>query len=204
MLKSKHNFLYRIFLAALFPSLSFAQSAMVSTQNESAQNCYQTATSVSSIEDFEISSNIFEPCNVALIELGLSDEDRAATFVNRGILHAASGSLSDALADYEEALSLHSSLGQVYINRGFLYHFEEQLNLALDDYNRALELDIQNKHMVYFARGIVYEEKNLWDEALRDYRKALEHSPDWIPAKTRLQRVLDRIETLNYAIVYNP
>jgi len=203
MLKTKYKFIYIIVLTVLFPSLSFAQSAMVSTLNESAQNCYQTANSVASSEYFEISNAIFEPCNVALIELGLSDDDRAATFVNRGILHAASGSLAQALADYEEAISLRPSLGQIYINRGFIYHFEKQLDLALEDYNRALELDIQSKHLAFFARGIVYEEKNLWDEAIRDYRKALDHSPDWVPAKTRMQRVLDRIETLSYEVVSN-
>jgi len=113
------------------------------------------------------------------------------------------------LADYDEALKLYPTLGQVYINRGFVYHFENQLDAALTDYNYALELDIKNKHLVHFARGIVYEEKNLLDEALDDYRKALEYSPDWMPAKTRLQRVLGRmgqgaeVEVETYAVVYN-
>jgi tetratricopeptide (TPR) repeat protein len=211
MFKPGHKYFYRIALILSFPSLVFAQSAEVATHNESAYACYEAATSVATIEDFEINSNMFEPCNVALVELGLSDNDRAATFVNRGILHAASGFLAEALADYDEALKLYPTLGQVYINRGFVYHFENQLDAALTDYNYALELDIKNKHLVHFARGIVYEEKNLLDEALDDYRKALEYSPDWMPAKTRLQRVLGRmgqgaeveVEVETYAVVYN-
>jgi len=136
-----------------------------------------------------------------LIEVGLPDDDRAATFVNRGILYAASGLLAEALSDYEEALNLQADLGQIYINRGIVYHFEKQFDLALADYNHALELNVQSKHLVYFARGLINEEMNLWDQAIRDYGKSLEHSPDWLPAKTRLQWVLDKVETLNYEIV---
>ena len=208
MFKPNHKFFSAIILA--FPSLVLAQSAEVTTHNESALDCYVTATSVATVEDFEVSEHMVEPCNVALIEVGLSDNDRAATFVNRGILHAASGLLAEALADYDEALRLYPELGQVYINRGFVYHFENQLDEALTDYNHALELDIRSKHLVHFARGIVYEEKSLWNQAVDDYKKALEYSPDWTPAKTRLERVLDRIDqnaqtqatVASYMVVY--
>ncbi len=201
MIDFRLKLIQKLVLILVFPSLSFAQSAMVETENSAALDCYQVATSVATIEGFEVTSNMFESCNVALIEVGLSDDDRAATFVNRGILFAASGSLAEALSDYEEALNLQVDLGQIYINRGIVYHFEKQFDLALSDYNHALELDIQSKHLVYFARGIINEEINLWDEAISDYTKSLEHSPDWGPAKTRLQWVLDKVETLTYEMV---
>ncbi|MDG2089505.1 MAG: tetratricopeptide repeat protein [Gammaproteobacteria bacterium] len=203
MCKLKYKNLIIAALTLLWPSLSIAQSAMVTTQNLSAQDCYQTATSIATNESFELSDYMLEPCNAALIELGLSDEDRAATFVNRGILYAASGSLAEALSDYEEALNLFPTLGEIYINRGFLYHFENQLDLALNDYNLALELNVQSKHLAYFARGIVYEDKNLWDEAVKDYEQSLKYSPDWMPAKTRLERVLERNTSSSYELVYN-
>ena len=193
--------LQKLALILVFPSLSFAQSATVDTNNSSALGCYQDATSVVTIDGFEVNSDMFEACNVALIELGLSDDDRAATFVNRGILYAASGSLAEALSDYQEALKLQADLGQIYINRGIVYHFEKQFDLALADYNHALELDIQSKHLVYFARGIINEEMSLWDEAIKDYRKSLEYRTDWTPAKTRLQWVVDKTETLDYELV---
>lgn len=174
---------------------------MVTTQNISALDCYQTATSVATLEGFEVNIDMFDPCNIALIELGLSDEDRAATFVNRGILYAASGSLAEALSDYEEALNINPTLAQVYINRGFVYHFENQLDLALNDYNQALELNVKRKYLAYFARGIIYEEKNLWNEAIRDYRKSLEHNPEWVPPKIRLTSVTERIESATYEVV---
>lgn len=201
MINFRLKLLQKLVLILVFPSLSFAQSATVGTTNISALDCYQDATSVVTIDGFEVISGMFESCNVALIEVGLSDDDRAATFVNRGILYAASGSLAEALSDYEEAINLQANLGQIYINRGIVYHFEKQFDLALSDYNHALELNIQSKHLVYFARGIINEELNLWDEAIRDYRKSLEHRPDWAPAKTRLQWVLDKVETLNYDLV---
>ncbi len=201
MIDLRLKLIQKLVLILVFPSLSFAQSAMVETENSSALDCYQGATSVAMIEGFEVTSSMLESCNVALIEVGLPDDDRAATFVNRGILYAASGLLAEALSDYEEALNLQADLGQIYINRGIVYHFEKQFDLALADYNHALELNVQSKHLVYFARGLINEEMNLWDQAIRDYGKSLEHSPDWLPAKTRLQWVLDKVETLNYEIV---
>lgn len=201
MFKFKHKNISKFALALLLPSLAFAQSAMVSTQNIAALDCYQTATSVTTLDGFEVNPDMFENCNIALIEIGLSDEDRAATFVNRGILYAASGSLAEALSDYEEALNLSPNLAQAYINRGLVYHFENQLDLALNDYNLALELNVQSKYLAYFARGIIYEEKNLWNEAIRDYRKSLEHNPEWMPAKIRLNRATERNESASYEVV---
>lgn len=202
--KFNHKRFHKVAFILLFPTLSFAQSVQVSSDNAYPRVCFQTASSASSIKGFELSPNMIEPCNVALVELGLSDEDRAATFVNRGILHAASGSLAEAFSDYEEALNLRPTLGEVFINRGFLYHYENELDLALEDYNRALELNIQEKHLAYFARGIVHEEKNRWSEAAKDYQQSLVHSPDWEPAKTRLEQVLNRTTTYTYDLVSNP
>ncbi len=156
----------KLVLILVFPSLSFAQSAIVDTQNTAAIDCYQNATSVATIEGFAVKSSMVESCNVALIEVGLSDDDRAATFVNRGILYAAFGSLAEALSDYEEAINLQADLAQIYINRGIVYHFEKQFDLALADYNQALELNVENKYLVFFARGIINEEMNLWIKRL--------------------------------------
>lgn len=201
MIDFKLKLFLKLVLILVFPSLSFAQSAMVETGNSSAIDCYEDATSVATIEGFAVNSVMFESCNIALIEVGLSEDDRAATFVNRGILYAASGSLADALSDYEEALNLQPDLAQIYINRGIVYHFEKQFDLALSDYNYALELDVQSKHLVYFARGIINEELNLWNEAIIDYRTSLQHSPDWIPAKTRLEWLIDKVKNSSYEIV---
>ncbi len=191
----------KLALILVFPSLSFAQSAIVETQNSSALDCYQNASSVARIEGFAVSSGMIDSCNIALIEVGLSDNDRAATFVNRGILYAAFGSLAEALSDYEEAINLQADLAEIYINRGIVYHFEKQFDLALSDYNQALELNVENKYLVFFARGIINEEMNLLDQARRDYRKSLEENPEWLPAKTRLEWVLDKLESTTYEVV---
>ncbi|MBN4075449.1 MAG: hypothetical protein COA71_03020 [SAR86 cluster bacterium] len=202
MLNFKQRIFHIIALILLFPALGFAQSVIVVAENAAAQDCYQAATAVSTIEDADVSSDMLEPCNVALTQYGLTDDDRAATFANRGVLHAALGSLAEALSDYDEALSLQPSLGQVYSNRGIIYHFEKQFGQALSNYNRALDLDVEDKHLAHFGRGIVYEEMSRWAEAVGDYRKALEYSPDWPPATTRLHWVLNKLETTNNYVVF--
>lgn len=182
------------------PALCFGQSATVSSHNESVQQCYQAATSVATVEHFEIDDYMIEGCNVALVELGLTNDDRAATFVNRGILHAASGSMAEALTDYEEALILSPDLGQIFLNRGIVYLFENQLDLAMADFNHALELDIPSSYLAYFARGVIYEEWNLRSKAIDDYKSSLEFNPDWRPAKTRLSQIMEQAEISGYEL----
>jgi tetratricopeptide (TPR) repeat protein len=59
-----------------------------------------------------------ETCNRALAERALSSSDRAATLVNRGILHMYAKELDLALATYEEALKVNPGLAEAYVNKG--------------------------------------------------------------------------------------
>ncbi|WP_442950396.1 tetratricopeptide repeat protein [Paenibacillus sp. DMB20] len=57
-----------------------------------------------------------DPCNRALTEESLSQRDRAATLVNRGIIRMRLGRFNDAIEDYRAAIRLKSDLGDSYIN----------------------------------------------------------------------------------------
>ena len=69
-----------------------------------------------------VSRSDLDPCNRALEQVLLHRHDRAATFVNRGILLAALGRYQDALNDYNAALEIQPALPQAFVGKGNLYY----------------------------------------------------------------------------------
>jgi tetratricopeptide (TPR) repeat protein len=177
-----------------FSTTVFAQGIRVSNDNTAAFRCFVEADIASTVEMVGVSTDNLEPCNVAIDQYGLSDDVRAATFANRGILHAANGSLAEALSDYDEALMISPSLAEVYVSRGILYHFLRDFQRAINDYSLAIEMNVSNMHIAYFDRGMAYEELEMLEEAKNDYSKALESKSDWPPARVRLRWVSDKLE----------
>ena len=90
-------------------------------------------------------------CDDALRQEVLSREDLVATLVNRGILKARLGHLSEAIMDYDAALSRDPDEAEAYLNKGFaLLHLPEaekqaktMLDEALARKNRRHELVIR-------------------------------------------------------------
>lgn len=183
-----------LLISLCFGSVAFAQGIRVANNNPAAFRCFVEADIASTVEKVGISTDNIEPCNAAIEQYGLSDELRAATFANRGILHAANGSLAEALSDYDEALMLSPSLAEVYVSRGILYHFLRDFERAIEDYGQAIELQVSNLHIAYFDRGMAYEELEMLTEAEHDYMKALENKSDWPPAIARLAWVTEKLE----------
>jgi len=165
----------------------------VENSNTAAFRCFVQADIASTVEKVGISRENLEPCNAAIEQYGLSDFLRAATFANRGILHAANGSLAEALSDYDQALAIIPSLAEVYISRGIIYHFLQDFQRAIDDYSLAIEMQVSNLHIAYFDRGMAYEELGMLAEAEHDYNKALENKTDWPPARARLIWVSEKL-----------
>jgi tetratricopeptide (TPR) repeat protein len=96
----------------------------------------------------------------------------AFTYNNRGEAYRLLNMYAEAIADFDRALHLDSSLATVYYNRGLAYSSIEQPHQALMDYNRALELD-PTLHSVYQDRAGVYAHLKRHREAIADYNRIL-------------------------------
>ena len=59
-------------------------------------------------------------CDRAIGEEMMSDHDRAATHVNRGIVKMRMGDLIGADEDFDTALDLHGADAEAMLNKGFL------------------------------------------------------------------------------------
>ncbi|HVG63570.1 MAG TPA: tetratricopeptide repeat protein [Hyalangium sp.] len=129
-----------------------------------------------------------ETCNKALEERTLAPEDRAATFVNRGILHMYAKQLQLALESYESAIRLNPSLAEAYVNKGVALVNLGRDTEAVAAASQALELKPERPEIAYYTRGVAYELLGNMRAAYSDYRQAVALKPGWQEPLTQLQR----------------
>ena len=92
----------RCLIAALLAAFSIpAGASVVVVGSNSARMCYLAADSASPPVRGD-----FQHCAVALDEEGLTRRDRAATYVNRGILRLRREMVVEAIADFDSALAI--------------------------------------------------------------------------------------------------
>lgn len=127
-------------------------------------------------------------CTRALNQGQLSPSNRAATFVNRGIVHMRRGDFDAALRDYAAAERLQSTQGPIYLNRGAALVYKKQFAAALPEFDRAIELDTPDLFAAYYNRAIAKERTGDVTGAYFDFKKSLDLKPDFEQAKSQLQR----------------
>lgn len=129
-----------------------------------------------------------QSCTDALTNSVLSTHDRAATLINRGILHARDNDIPAAMEDYDQGLSLDSMLGEGYVDRGASEIVLKNLDAALADISRGIDLHAQRPEIAYYDRAIVNEALGNIRDAYADYKKAVELQPDFQLANDQLMR----------------
>ena len=165
-----------------------AQSMTVIGGDDSAQGCYHAA-SIAARRDYP-DSNAIASCSIALEHSHLTDRDRMATFVNRGILYLAQRDLDRAAADFEAAIQLDPDSGEVFVDRGNMAFMRRSYENAISDYTRALELGLDKDHIAYFNRAMAQEHLRNFDGAKTDYKRAMELAPEWFMPRVRLDSLI--------------
>lgn len=137
-----------------------------------AERCYQAATNpVSSI-------TAIDSCDQAIEEEPLSETDRAATYVNRGILQARNRHLEKAVRDYSRALEMNPALVRALINRANALMRMKRYDDALADYDKALFYSQGRDPLVFYNRSLTYEKLGRKADAREDLVRALQLQPD--------------------------
>lgn len=148
-----------------------------------ARLCYEYA------EASRASDRGDEYCQRALREEALTVRDRAATYVNGGILRMHAKDLPSALAAYENAIKIKPNLGEAYVNKGIaLVHMGDRDAEAVAAISQGLKLNTGRPEIAYYTRGIANELLGRTREAYQDYRQAASLKPDWEDPRTQLQR----------------
>lgn len=143
-----------------------------------------------SIAAFRGESNVrFEGlCTQALETELLSPQDRAGTYVNRGVFKLRRAEFAKASGDFNRAVELKPDLGEAYVNRGAAAVGAKRYAEGLADLNKAIELGIEEPEKAYYNRALAHEGLDDLKSAYFDYQKALELSPEWEAPKRELVR----------------
>ena len=105
---------------------------------------------------------------IADIPAGTAEE-----YYNRGNAYKKQGNLTQAIADYTNAIRINSKHAKAYYNRGNTYGKQGNLTQAIADYTKAIEINPKYKE-AYYNRGNTYGKQGNLIQAISDYTKAIE------------------------------
>jgi tetratricopeptide (TPR) repeat protein len=160
-------------IASILLPLSAAGAAVLSVGGPLSKNCYEAALAQ------DTRNQAVDGCTRALHEEPLATRDRAATFVNRGILHMSRGFASQADADFDAALRLDQNLADAWLNKGFLRLRNGDGRAALPLLQSGIDRGARRQALAIFARGVAYEQMGDFSSAFSDLKRAHELEPRW-------------------------
>jgi tetratricopeptide (TPR) repeat protein len=160
-------------IAILALPLSAASSAVMSVGGRLSHGCYEAALS----QDDRDSA--IRDCTRALDEEGLEASDRAATYVNRGILRMMRSDDADADSDFDAALALNKDLPDAWLNKAFLRIRKGDGRDALPLLQQGIDRKPERQALAIFARGVAYEEMGEYRSAYADLTRAHQLEPHW-------------------------
>lgn len=169
--------------AAIAALLATPANAQVTTLGGGmAEGCYLQALAG------HADRNAFWVCNTALEQGGLTRRDRAATYINRGIVRLNGGNATSALADFDTAIELRPDIAEGHINRGNALIEQGDFLGAIDAITRGIALNPEEPARAYYSRGLAHEERGDLRAAYDDYRRATELAPRWDMPRVQLAR----------------
>lgn len=152
---------------------SAASAAIISLGGPLSRICYEQALARDG-RDVAI-----EGCTRSLDEEALMPRDRAATLVNRGILHMVHGNDLSADADFDAALGMDARLSDAWLNKGFLRLRRGNGRDALPLLQKGIDNAPQRQALAIFARGVAYEQMGEYRLAYADLKRAHDLEPGW-------------------------
>jgi len=158
-----------------------ANAAVTVIGSGAAQICYQAADTGAAPAE-----NIFY-CNQALAG-AMSPGDRAATYVNRGVLKLAMNDTASAADDFNAGLAINADMGEGYVDLGATQISQQRFAEAIANINKGLKLGTKQAHLAYYDRAIADERLGNLQAAYDDYREALTLQPDFTLASDELKR----------------
>ena len=159
-----------------------AQAAVTVLGNGVAHSCFEFAEFAGNPTDGVAT------CTFALEQTTLSVKDRAATYINRGILLARNDQTQNALADYNRGLTMDADLGEGYVDRGAIMIVLRRYDDAVADFDKGISLGANRLQIAYYDRAIADEALGNIRAAYEDYKKAAEIQPDFALATQQLAR----------------
>ena len=157
-------------LALMHPGSSLQAANTYLFNDSPARQCYMEA-------DKRAPPYNLDSCDLALDHEGLSREDRAATFSNRGVIHRRLRNFPQALRDQESAIRLAPELAGAHINRGNLLMVLKRYSEAMDSLTRSIEIADSTLPLAYYNRAMLFRMLGDDKSARADAARAAELDP---------------------------
>ena len=172
-----------LIVLAFLPA-AFAQYAAQVFGSGYARDCYEA------VKDRKHDAvKALQTCDVALEQEQISERNRAATHVNRGILFMRGGQHDRAMADYRKGLVIAPGMPEAEINLGAALYYLGRFEEAVAALDRGIAVEnIVARAAAYYNRAIALEQLGRVEQAYSDYKTALRLDPDLAPAQRQLQR----------------
>ena len=163
-----------------------AEAGTVTAGNSMARDCWQAAVA----RDYD--RNAFYHCNQALEHEGLDAQNRAATLVNRGVLHMRNRNYASAQRDFDRAIAADASNAEAYLNIAIARLRQNDSAAAMPMIEKALALNTREQALAYYSRAIVHERTGNYRAAYNDLVRARDLAPDWDEPAEDLKRYVVR------------
>ena len=119
-----------------------------------------------------------EVCTTAIEHQMLIPTDLAATYSNRGILHARTGNFAAALKDHNRAHRLAPELASIYINRSNTLVAVKRFQDALQDLDNAIAIADATLPVAHYNRALMFKTLGDTEAARADAERAAELAPE--------------------------
>jgi tetratricopeptide (TPR) repeat protein len=127
-------------------------------------------------------------CTSALENELLTVEDRAGTYVNRGIMRMRQKDYDGALKDFNTGIHYKADLAEAYVNRGATEIALKDYRRALADLDQSLQLSVKEPEKAYYNRALARDWLDDTQGAYLDFQKAQALAPLWDLPREQLVR----------------
>jgi Tfp pilus assembly protein PilF len=149
-----------------------------------ARDCYEAVESGRGSPEEAMRS-----CDMALLSESLTRHNRAATYINRGILFMREGRFERALYDFERGIESKPDLKEAKVNYGAALYNLQRYQDAMTALNEGIVTDDPRaKAVAHYNRGLTHEKLGDVTAAYKDFRAAIEIQPDFKLAANQLTR----------------
>lgn len=115
-------------------------------------------------------------CTRAIDSHTLVQKNLANTYYNRGCEYRNKNEYDLAIADFNQAIQLDSTLVQAYNNRAVCLYNKGEFDSAKQDYEKALQMDSRHVNS-YYGLGNIYRVKGDYAKAIENYNEAVKIDP---------------------------
>lgn len=124
-------------------------------------------------------SAALDVCDQALYQEGLSVQDKASVYVNRGAILIARKNWESAKADFDMALDLDRDKGAAFVGLGAYYLGVERFDAVEAQVNKGLNLGTEQPEKAYYIRAMARWALDDLNGAYKDFATAASIKPSW-------------------------